>query len=607
MTGRNSQRGHVKLATFLHDDTERWGFLVHDPVTGMDRLVEPGRAEAALAANILGTSGYSASRPMFRGDEWPDELVDFLALGDAGMADLSRLAVFLERYLSQSDATVIDLASYNLEDVELLAPIPRPRLCWGLVTNAPSFVRNNSGVQHINLFPLGHQRPQGSVVGDGASVLMKNRHHVPLMSYNVELGIIIGTGGRYIASEDAMQHVAGFTTITDIAGTYYYGAVPGNQDRGYQLPSGYDDWLYQATASWGGKIADTMCPVGPYLVTKDEVGDPYDLLVYTRQDGRTRNRAHTAATMLGIERVIQWYSSFATLHAGDIIHFGTMGVDGLPIASEIIERGSTTLESEIEDVGILRNPVRVVPSGDTVAFDEHPSYAVRTAAQESPLTGARWRVEESRHFYTAFGNHEGASDDGLPRLEVPRFLAGPASSLGMSGSQIELPPRATELEIGIELAVVIKSLAADVSSEGASEVVLALCPLISVCDLSFRDAAIEPARPGERHIPAVYGRWADSFNIVPERIDEVSHSWRDRTMNLRVGDVEISGSTSDYIAGPDDLIATISAMSTLFPGDVITLGSTRATIRVDRGRSIHLTGGIEGLGEVRADLAPAQI
>lgn len=594
----------MRLATFLLENTESWGFVIADPVSGEERIVEPTRVPAVLERTILSTSGYAHSRPEFR-DDWPADLAGALASGDDGLSELARLARFLERYLAQSDAAVLDLVSHRVADVELLAPIPRPRLCWGLVTNAPSFVRNKVGIDHLNLFPLGHQRPQGSVIGSGAPVIMRGGHHVPLMSYNVELGVVIGRGGRYIALEDAMDHVAGFTTVTDVAGTYYYGVVPGNEGRGYHLPPEYDDWLYQATASWGGKIADSLCPVGPYLVTKDEVGDPYDLLVYTRQNGRQRDRAHTSAMMLGIERVIHWYSSFATLHPGDVIHFGTMGVDGLPIPSEQLERNPTVLESEIEDVGLLRNPVRVIEPHEPVPFESHPSYAVRRAAQEPPLTASEWSVEQARHVYTAFGNHEQAAGEGLPRLAVPRFLNGPASSLGASGTPVELPVRATELEVAIELAVVIRRLTSGTARGGAKDAMLSLSPLVSLCDLSFADTVIEPARAGERHIPAVYGRWADGFNVLPSVVGGEVGEWRERRMALTVGDEEVSASTSDYLFGPEDLIEAISAQSTLFPGDVVTLGSTTARVRVTAETPVRVAAAIDGLGAIAFDIVPA--
>jgi 2-keto-4-pentenoate hydratase/2-oxohepta-3-ene-1,7-dioic acid hydratase in catechol pathway len=513
--------------------------------------------------------------------------VGFLALEERGMAALSRLAAHVDRFVTRSDATLLPRAGFAVADVELLAPVPRPRLYWGLVTNAPSFVRNNPGTRIVNLFPLGHQRPQGTVVGPGAPVTVRDG----LMAYNVELAVVIGKAGRYIPLDRAMDHVAGYTVVDDISGTHYYDIVPGNAGRGYSLPDGYGDWLYQATASWGGKKADTMAPMGPYLVTKDEIANPYDLLMYTRQSGRLRDRAHSGAALLGIERVIAWYSSFASLYPGDVIHFATMGVDGLPVYPD---EPAVSLEVEIEDVGTLANPV-VVADGP-VPPAGHPSYAVRSAA--TSVSTQDWSPGSARHLYTSFGNHEDA--DGLPRLAVPRFLNGPASSLGVGGP-VEIPPRATDLVVSVELAVVVRAL--------GEELVLGYLPMVSLCDRSFADAVVEPARAGERGIAAMYGRWADGFNVVGELTPLPADDWRGRDMTLRIGDRLVACSTSDYVAGPGELIATIAAMITLFPGDVITLGATTARLDLTRDEydaGVVIRGGIAGLGMVTVDLLGAR-
>lgn len=607
----------MRLASFVVEGTERWGFVLDEPATGSAWVLEPARAEAFLTAYAsIPSSGLVATRPRFLGDEWPATLAGFLAIEDEGMAALTRLMTYVQRFVTQTDATLLPHAGRPVDDVELLAPIPRPRLYWGLVTNAPSFVRNNPKARIVNLFPLGHQRPQGAAIGAGAPITFRNGHHLPLMSYNVELGVVIGRGGRYIPLDRAMDHVAGYTVVNDVAGTYYYGIVPGNAGRGYSLPDGYSDWLYQATASWGGKKADTLAPMGPYLVTKDEVGDPYDLLMYTRQSGWTRDRAHSGAMLMGIERVIAWYSSFASLYPGDVIHFATMGVDGLPVPADDLAGADTRLSVEIEDVGTLVNPVVVAdssvadgPRGPSVPADSHPSYAIREVATSgAPAfeSAQEWTAGSARHFYTSFGNHEGAAEaEGLPRLEVPRFLNGPASSLG-SGGSVEIPPRATDLVVSIELAVVVRALAADV--DDGRDVVLGYTPLISLCDRSFADAVVEPARAGERGIPAMYGRWADGFNVVGESLVRLpDHDWRGRELSLAVGDRVVSASTSRYVAGPDDLIRSISAMITLFPGDVITLGSTAARLVVTRDEyesGAVIRGAIEGMGDVRVDLEP---
>jgi 2-keto-4-pentenoate hydratase/2-oxohepta-3-ene-1,7-dioic acid hydratase in catechol pathway len=640
----------VRLASFLVANVETWGVVVREPGAGgvHEWLLEPARAEAALAAHAAIPSSGPAAAPRFLAGQWPDTLVGFLALDDAGLVALSRLVAAVERFAAQTDATILPRAGHRVGDVELLAPVPRPRLCWGLVTNSPSFVRNTPGVPLVNLFPLGHQRPQGAVIGQGAPVVMRHDNHLPSMAYNVELAVVIGRAGRYIPVERAMEHVAGYTVVDDVSGTHYFGVVPGNAGNGYALPSGYQDWLFQATASWGGKKADTLCPMGPYLVTKDEVGDPYNLLMWTRQSGRTRDRAHSGSALMGIERVVAWYSSFASLHVGDVIHFGTMGVDGLPVTPDQITAG-TSLEVEIESVGTLVNPVVADAGREAPDLTRHSSWAVRelalherarpgTTVIESP---DNWSVAGARHFWTAFGNGAPADvpdPDGLPRLAVPRFLNGPASALSASAS-VRVPPRATDLVIAIELALVVRRLVSDpdvsdpqvtrVTSAsdrsasgppGLDELVLGYTPLVSVCDQSFRDAVAEPARADERGIGAVYGRWADGFNVMlpaPRPLAAVDRlpdprGWSGREMRLRVegpgtNGAEVRGSTAAYAAGPGELLTTIARMITLFPGDVVTLGATAARVRVTRDEyaaGLDITAGVEGLAIIRTRLAP---
>ncbi|RII17872.1 Ureidoglycolate lyase [Streptomyces sp. YIM 130001] len=602
----------MRLASYLFEGTERWGFVV-EPSDGTAWVIEPGRAEAFLTTYAsIPSSGIVATRPRFLGDAWPGTLTEFLALEDTGLGELSRLVAHVERFVEQTDATLLPRAGHRVDEVELLAPVPRPRLYWGLVTNSPSFVRNRPNINNLNLFPLGHQRPQGAAIGPGEPVTMKHGHHLPHMAYNVELAVVIGKAGRDIPLDRAMDHVAGYTVVNDTSGSYYYRAVPGNIENGYGLPEQYNDWLYQATASWGGKKADTLSPMGPYLVTKDEVADPYNLLMYTRQSGRTRDRAHTAASLLGIERVIHWYTSFASLYPGDVIHFGTMGVDGLPVFPDDSADPGTRLEVEIEHVGTLVNPVRIVggTARPRVPMESHPSYAIRElATSEARRVNAPddWAVDSARHFYTSFGNDRVAREAaGLAELEVPRFLNGPASSLAASGSRVEVPARAGDIIVSIELAAVVAELAADV--EDGRSVVLGYTPVVALCDLSFADAVVEPARAGERGITAVYGRWADGFNIVGEHLVALdAHDWRERAMTLTIGDRVVHGTTSQYVAGPEELVTTISSMITLFPGDVITLGATATRLRISREEYEHglvVGGEIEGLGTVQALLSP---
>ncbi|MGO3191252.1 MAG: fumarylacetoacetate hydrolase family protein [Microbacterium sp.] len=557
----------MRLVTFLAPDgVERWGILRRE--AGEELIVDPRVADPDGG--------------------WPGTLAEQLARGTDALA------------------AVRTSGAWRLPEVTLLAPVPRPGLCWGLVTNSPAFQRRRTDLPILNLFPLGHQRPLGAVVGAGSAIPLRHGHHLPIIGFNVELGVVIGRGGRRIAAADALDHVAGYTVVTDVAGQHHFRTAPGHDGTAWHLPPEYGDWLAQATASWGGKIADGHAPIGPWLVTRDEVPDPYDLLMWTRQtDPRTgdttdRDRAHSGATILGIERVIEWYSSFATLHPGDIIHFGTMGVDGLPLRPK--ELPVAAPDSEIERVGRLVNPAivrhRPLPAA------EHPSPAVREA-QTAPLADpGDWSPKRCRHLYVLFGEHD---DDELEALPTPRFLLAPGASVAAAG-EVTVPARATDLVLSVELAAVVGRVTGGAANEGFDrDALLGFAPMIALADQSFAQAVVEPARSGERGAPAMYARWADGFNVLGPISS--GRRWRERAMVLTADGARAETSTSGYTRAPEDVLAAIAAMTTLFPGDVVTLGAA-ARIRIPRDRwadGLDASAEIEGLGSVRIRLAVEQL
>jgi 2-keto-4-pentenoate hydratase/2-oxohepta-3-ene-1,7-dioic acid hydratase in catechol pathway len=121
--------------------------------------------------------------------------------------------------------------------------------------------------------------------------------------YEVELGIVIGTRARYVDVKDARQHIAGYCVVNDVS------------ERAYQMERG-GQWTK-------GKSCDTFCPLGPWLVTADEVGDAGKLQVWTEVNGERRQNSNTADLIFGIEEIVSYCSQFMTLNPGDVIPTGT--------------------------------------------------------------------------------------------------------------------------------------------------------------------------------------------------------------------------------------------------------------------------------------------
>jgi len=604
----------MKLVTFEFEGKESWGFVVTNPADQALWVYEPGKVDKQLQLSATMTNGYSVSMPKFMKDSvWPESLVDFLALEEEGMAVLQKLETFLLRFLKQSDEGRMTYCGHPLNQVHLRAPIPRPRLMWGLVQNCPTFVRSNPKRQSTNLYPQGHQRPMGSVVGCGEPFV--HPMGAGYIAFNVELGVVIGKKGRYIPVNKAMDYVAGYTVVTDSSTRVYTNSMQiGEGDNVYEKQA-QTDWYVGATMSWGGKMTDAHCAMGPYLTTKDEIGNIYDLLVYTKMSGHLRDRAHTSAHLLGVERVIQWYSSFATLYPGDVIHLGTLGTDGLSIPEEFIFNGpDCTIDSEIEDVGYLKCPTLNLNQGDWRADDDesktiHESPAVRDIIKSGKgeiQKASDWKLSDARQYYTLFKNYKQVQEEGIRILETPRFLCAPNSAITLTGSEVELPPRSNDLDISIELAAVIKKVAKGVQKENAEDFILGYLPMISLTDSSFDDVLVEPTTLQEKGLPLVYGRWADGFNVINEEIQPMSiEKVMNRKMTLSIQNQQVENNTSDYVCQVDKSLPFITQSISLLPGDVLTLGHTANRIHLKKDEiqdGMQICGEIEGLGKVTLTL-----
>ena len=121
--------------------------------------------------------------------------------------------------------------------------------------------------------------------------------------YEVELGIVIGTRASYVSEADARKHVAGYCVVNDVS------------EREFQLERG-GQWTK-------GKSADTFCPIGPWLVTADEVPDPGKLQLWTEVNGERRQDSNTADLIFGVDAIVSYVSRFMTLLPGDVIPTGT--------------------------------------------------------------------------------------------------------------------------------------------------------------------------------------------------------------------------------------------------------------------------------------------
>ena len=149
--------------------------------------------------------------------------------------------------------------------------------------------------------PIFFMKATSSICGPNDDVIIPKGSQKT--DYEVELGIVIGTRASYIAVHDAAKHIAGYCVVNDVS------------EREYQMERG-GQWTK-------GKSCDTFCPLGPWLVTTDEVGEAGKLQVSTDVNGERRQNSNTADLIFGIEHIVSYVSHFMTLMPGDVIPTGT--------------------------------------------------------------------------------------------------------------------------------------------------------------------------------------------------------------------------------------------------------------------------------------------
>ncbi|WP_129777049.1 fumarylacetoacetate hydrolase family protein [Peristeroidobacter soli] len=156
--------------------------------------------------------------------------------------------------------------------------------------------------------------------------------------WEVELGVVIGKGGRYIEEADALSHVAGYCVINDVS------------EREYQLERG---------GTWDkGKGCDTFGPTGPWLVTKDEVPDPHTLGMWLEVDGKRYQNGNSSNMIFRIPRIISYLSNMMSLQSGDVISTGTPAGVGLGFKPPVYLRPGNVVRLGIDKLGEQRQLVK---------------------------------------------------------------------------------------------------------------------------------------------------------------------------------------------------------------------------------------------------------
>jgi 2-keto-4-pentenoate hydratase/2-oxohepta-3-ene-1,7-dioic acid hydratase in catechol pathway len=266
------------------------------------------------------------------GADMPDPGLDALAWFDLAGECLQRARKLWER--ASNDPAPLRAAGAVLRraDLELVAPVPRPRkvICIGLNYRDHAIETKAQLPER----PLLFSKFPTAVVGPGAEVRLPAGSE--RSDYEAELCVVIGRLARRVPVEHALDHVLGYANFNDVS------------ERSYQFSDG--QWQR-------GKSCDTFAPLGEYVATADEIPDPHRLRIRLRLNGQTMQDSCTDQLIFGVPALVSYISQTITLEPGDLIATGTPPGVGFARRPPVYLKPGDVMEVEIDGLGVLRNPV----------------------------------------------------------------------------------------------------------------------------------------------------------------------------------------------------------------------------------------------------------
>ena len=259
--------------------------------------------------------------------EIPASMIEFLGAGPKAL-------------LAMQELINGGLARIALNEVKLNAPVPRPGKYLGIALNYADHIAETGRDQPE--YPSFFTKQSTCVIGCGDAI------HRPKVSdkldYEGELAFVIGKRCRHVPVDKAHQVIAGFTIANDVS---------------------VRDWQMRSPTLMIGKSFDTCGPLGPWIVTPDELPDPHNLTIKTWIDNELRQDGDTRQMIFNCYEMIAYLSQAMTLEPGDVITTGTPGGVGVKMQPRGYMKPGQTVKIEIEGIGTLCNPVIEEPDNLT--------------------------------------------------------------------------------------------------------------------------------------------------------------------------------------------------------------------------------------------------
>jgi 2-keto-4-pentenoate hydratase/2-oxohepta-3-ene-1,7-dioic acid hydratase in catechol pathway len=234
---------------------------------------------------------------------------------------------------------------HDVTSVRLLAPLLRPPKLLALARNYQDHITEGGGapVDKQRIVPKLFLKPSSAIIGPDEPLCLPTVSHTT--DWEVELAVVVGTRCRNVSLADALGVVFGYTIANDVsARTADWGV-----ERDDDVWNGFFDWL-------NGKWPDGFAPLGPYLLTADEVPDPQNLALSLHLNGERKQYSSTSQMISTVAETIVFASRFMTLEPGDVIETGTPSGVGATTGTYV--KSGDVMEARIEKLGSLRTPVQ---------------------------------------------------------------------------------------------------------------------------------------------------------------------------------------------------------------------------------------------------------
>ncbi len=300
----------MRLVTYMRNSKSRLGVLLDKKVVDVQSAYQAYCRAAHQPATL--TSYY-------------DSMLDYLKAGTDALKVLTEIIQFAQTIMTEEKDVLFDL-----DDVILLTPISNPGKVICIGSNFPA-----AGKLTAPDFPVIFLKPASTLTGSGMPVWVSEI--TSNVAYEVELVIVIGKRARKVKAGNASKYIAGFTLANDLG----------------------DRVLEKRTSQWTtGKMFDSFTPLGPIIITPDEIGDTQNLPMETWVNNQQVQKGNTSEMFFDVEYLVSYISTLTTLEPGDLILTGSPKMMNGEAAPSVTLRPGDTVRISVDGLGELINPIQ---------------------------------------------------------------------------------------------------------------------------------------------------------------------------------------------------------------------------------------------------------